>query len=125
MFLPISKYIDPKAYTDSLNDKLLKYLTVEDDGGITTSNIVGSELAIPYNGKVKKKKVQKRKKILSEIDSWLQKASSYNIINEKKVSTEEILIAFGGPDYFKKTYKTPEAAYNYIEKNLSKMLDVL
>ena len=114
-------YLDIESYANNLEDKMKKYLTPE---SITTTDV--ATYAKPITKKPMKRFNPKdpKKSLVTEIDKFLQKSTSYNII-EGKVSSEEILIALGGEAFFKKNFKTVETAYKFVEKNLNKISEVL
>ena len=94
-----------------MNDIFLKYL--EEDGEAVVSGAETTDLVAKY-AKPIGFKIQKRKKKKKKIESITEAA--------KALTLKEIIDTLGGDTFLKKTFTTPDAAYNYIIKNINKIL---
>ena len=87
----------------------LKYLREDGEAavsGATTTDTV-EKYAKPVGFKIQKRK-KKKIKTISEA--------------AKSLTMREIIDSLGGDSFLKKTFTTPGAAYNYIIKNINKIL---
>ena len=110
-----TKYFDPVQYAQSIDDVAKKYMN---EDGETTNMIAvypkiiggGPSTRIP-----KKKNHALRKKLMKK-----------EVVSEasKAISVNEIILALGGEDFYKKSFKTYAAARTYTLNNLKKIMSV-
>lgn len=96
-----------------INDILDKYLVEDGEGAIATSGAETTNLIDKY-AKPIGFKIQKRRKKKKKIEPVSEAA--------KALTMREIIDSLGGDTFLKKTFTTPGAAYNYIIKNINKIL---
>lgn len=93
------------------NEIYLKYL--REDGEAVVSGATTTDTVEKY-AKPIGFKIQKRKKKKKKIEPISEAA--------KSLTMREIIDSLGGDSFLKKTFTTPGAAYNYIIKNINKIL---
>lgn len=89
----------------------LKYL--REDGEAAVSGATTTDTVEKY-AKPVGFKIQKRKKKKKKVEPISEAA--------KSLTMREIIDSLGGDSFLKKTFTTPGAAYNYIIKNINKIL---
>ena len=109
-------------YTQSLEDRMSKYLNEDGDGGAVTSADIGvpdtdNAVASAYQNAKKKKKKKKSKLYRRTLAEYFTP-----VLEEAKMNTDEIIVALGGIDYFKKTFKTTAQAMQYVKTNVEKIV---
>ena len=112
-----TKYLDPVKYAQEIDDIAKKYFEIRE---AETTDMVAI-LPKVIGGTALDKGVHRRNTALRK------KLTKKKVIEEsvKAISADEIINALGGEAFYKKSFKTFQAARTYTINNLRKVMDVL